>query len=175
MRNTIVPTRPWRARARRGARGSHSRRVFTNDRVMTNNGDPPGDRLDISAPRDAREKHRGMTDDRLKVARARERLGRCTQEQVAVPRDRAHRAPQWSWALVFPERGRAPSPFRCVSIVPLLPLPPRPRSGGEARQRKMLARPWWPRAPRFVLVLCAPPPPLFLALSLSFSLALTRL
>lgn len=51
-------------------------------------GDPPTDRLDISAPHDAREKRRGMTDDRLKVPRgprAREWGRLIRKEQVAPP------------------------------------------------------------------------------------------
>lgn len=94
---------------------------------MTNNGDPPDDQLDISTPRDAREKRCGMTDDRLKVPRGGgggldskkddRYAGTGSPGQQAGPAGLCALRLEWSWALVFPERGRASSSFRCVSIV----------------------------------------------------------
>lgn len=66
MRNTTVFTSGSGAV---GSNKSHSKHVFTNDRVMTNNGTLLDGRLDISTPHDAREKRCGMTDDHLKVSR----------------------------------------------------------------------------------------------------------
>lgn len=151
---------------------SHSKRVFTNDRVMTNNGDPPErrrrrrreparvfSRLDISTPRDARERRSGMTDDRLKVSRgseARERKERNALRTGTGSPETRETAGVTSRALngllVFQERGRAPSSFSTTSPPPSplrltalsLSLARHRSDRKTVRPRKMSARPRWP-------------------------------